>query len=295
MEENNVESNNKSKIIVTIIIFLVFFILGETCYIVFGLNNEQNNTNETKENNAQNDKDNNTSKIEEEISDEEDSKPKKYLDNQIITSQTYDYKLNGKNIKVTFVYTYQSKANDGSDDKHVEYKVMIGDKFVDSLDGYIYVDDEEIDADEIQTFAQRGALKTIVDNKGKEYLLLDLDGGSPLDASQVYIIGEDSKLLLDMYIDENMAFSDMTGSGKEIYYDGESVNLFVIQKDRIYYLEPEDLSSKSDSYVYEHGVDMYSHIITIDAGKIKDAKYEDKLHASGMSGGDSNFVTIKNH
>ena len=295
MEENNVESNNKSKIIVTIIIFLVFFILGETCYIVFGLNNEQNNTNETKENNAQNDKDNNTSKIEEEISDEEDSKPKKYLDNQIITSQTYDYKLNGKSIKVTFVYTYQSKANDGSDDKHVEYKVMIGDKFVDSLDGYIYVDDEEIDADEIQTFAQRGALKTIVDNKGKEYLLLDLDGGSPLDASQVYIIGEDSKLLLDMYIDENMAFSDMTGSGKEIYYDGESVNLFVIQKDRIYYLEPEDLSSKSDSYVYEHGVDMYSHIITIDAGKIKDAKYEGKLHASGMSGGDSNFVTIKNH
>lgn len=293
MDENNVESKNK--IIVTIIIFLVFFILGETCYIVFGLNNEQNNTNEIEENNAQNDKDNNTSKIEEEISDEEDSNPKKYLDNQIITSQTYDYKLNGKNIKVTFVYTYQSKANDGSEDKHVEYKVMIGDKFVDSLDGYVYVDDEEIDADEIQTFAQRGALKTIVDNKGKEYLLLDLDGGSPLDASQVYIIGEDSKLLLDMYIDENMAFSDMTGSGKEIYYDGEGVDLFVIQKDRIYYLEPEDLSSKSDSYVYEHGLDFYGHIITIDDGKIKNAKYEDKLHASGMSGGDSNFVTIKIH
>ena len=44
MEEKSVENNNKNKIIIIVLIILVLIVLGEACYIIFGMKDNKEQT-----------------------------------------------------------------------------------------------------------------------------------------------------------------------------------------------------------------------------------------------------------
>ena len=149
----------------------------------------------------------------------------------------------------------------------------------------------------MSNYAYGFEIKTIVDNNKKEYAVIDLDGGNPLDSSLVYVIDDSGKAILKMYIDETCGLNKLLGKGKEKYQDEDVYLWYKINNDVINYLEVDsDDYSEEEGYYINDKTKVISHEITIEDGKIVDKKTNEVFTISEISGANITFgVSIKTY
>ena len=303
MEEKSVENNNKNKIIIIVLIILVLIVLGEACYIIFGMkDNKEQDKNEI----TTNDKVDDTKKDEEVKVD--------VKENDIIATESKNIKLNVKDVTVSLkYYILKEYSKEFEEDEYkLYYDIYLNDKAVtngeknpvyyDSCDYEGETEDCSITKEKLAKFAtELIGLKKIVDNNKKEYVIVDLYGGSPMDSEKLYIIDETGKVLMNMFVDLNLGYGTITGDSKKDYVfkdEGENYSYFhyyVIKSDKINYLEAKYRESNNSRDAQFSKNEFYENTLTIENGKVVDKKTGNTLKAEGASGGSSDFISVKTY
>ncbi len=222
----------------------------------------------------------------------------------------YTVRLNGKEYKITFNYYIVTERDGESEEdlQELKYKIKINDKEVKNIDKYVYYEACEYDVNDKEVCSIEAikdyfvdydeAITVMKDSNNKEYLLLDLFGGTPSDSTQLFVINDSGKLIADVFIKEELGFGKFTGNGSDKYKDEEDVvSGYYIKDNKIYYFDAAD----SDKDPEDGSIDetkplkLYESVLTIDNDKATVKKTGNTFVGDDFEGGGAPGVNVKTY
>lgn len=279
------EKTKKSKGLIWLIIILIIVILGLIGFIVYDkvLTTNNNLVDPTKSSTTKQTTIQTTNNNEE-----------PQLDNKnTLKKDTFTYKLNNKEQKITYIYKYKTSSDYYSKEEYkdidvelykeqgdyiynyVYLEILINNKKIENVEIPLYYDTEDTNIDTLINKIDLLSSDTINTIKGtdKEYFVFTIEHKNPMidGGTNPLIISDEGKLIYTLELLDNGSLWSLDQTSKFYKKENEeNYQQFIIEDTKLYYLIYRyDLNENSDkTYVQENYITIKNDKIEITEGSV---------------------------